>query len=119
MDVVNAILDHPTIAGFFDFAKEKLGGLGEAIQGGIKRQQAAASAPRPQRPTPKRPGPPPPKEDPRQVLGFGPQVKLTVEIVKERRKQLAKVFHPDLMGGDNTAMQRVNSAAEVLLRDLA
>lgn len=67
--------------------------------------------PRPQRP------PRPTNEDPRNVLGFGPHVKLTVEVIKERRKELAKLFHPDHSGSPE-AMRKVNAAADALLGKL-
>ena len=65
------------------------------------------------------PPPPPPepdkKEDPREVLGFGPDVQLTKELVKARRREFAKILHSD-RGGYDPAMQRINAAADELLR---
>lgn len=68
--------------------------------------------------------PPPPRGKPkdkikiaRDVLGFEPEVVLTAELVKDRRKKLAEVLHPD-KGGSKTAMQRVNMAADALLESL-
>jgi hypothetical protein len=68
-----------------------------------------------------RPPPPPrpnPADDPRLVLGFEPGDKLTAEIIKERKKALAALFHPDRPGGSLTAMKRVNEAADKLLCSL-
>ena len=59
----------------------------------------------------------PPKECPREVLGFSPAEKLTVEIVKKRQRDLVKIFHPD-RGGNTAAMQRYNAAASELLKQL-
>lgn len=74
--------------------------------------------------------PPPPHQDPRQVeamravararqvLGFPHNQALTPEMVKDRKRDLAKKFHPDRMGGDTTKMSSVNHAADVLLGSL-
>jgi len=74
--------------------------------------------------------PPPPPEDPRvaelaavriaarQVLGFAPSDVLTEDIIKDRRRRLAKKYHPDLAGGSVEKMARVNDAADVLLAAL-
>lgn len=77
-------------------------------------------ADRPRRPRPApgpAPGQAPPKpavEDPRDVLGFGPEVKLTKALIKERKRALAALCHPD-KGGSTKALQRINAAAEKLL----
>lgn len=57
------------------------------------------------------------REDPRDVLGFSPDVKITPQIIKERQRELARAFHPD-KGGSVKAMQRVNDAAKELLASL-
>lgn len=79
------------------------------------RARAQASTSRP--PPPPRPAAPPPKEDPRDVLGFGPAAKLTRAMVKERQRELAKLMHPD-HGGSTKALQRLNAAAQELLAGL-
>lgn len=53
------------------------------------------------------------------ILGFEPAEILTIERVQDRKKALAKVFHPDLHGGSEAQMKRVNAAADVLLAKLA
>lgn len=45
---------------------------------------------------------------PYEVLGISRQA--TDEEVKRRYKQLSKVWHPDLQGGDEEAMKRLNTA---------
>lgn len=61
-----------------------------------------------------------PRPDPREVLGFEPSTPLTAELVRQRRKELAKIFHPDTgQAGSEAAMKRVNAAAEELLANLA
>jgi hypothetical protein len=56
-------------------------------------------------------------EDPRLVLGFPPGVQLTKDMVKKRKRALAALYHPD-QGGSTESMQRLNAAAEALLREL-
>lgn len=70
--------------------------------------------------------PPPPRgaqrsdasEDPRDVLGFAPDLVLTRELVKDRQRAMAALVHPD-RGGSTRAMQRVNDAARRLLETIA
>lgn len=59
----------------------------------------------------------PPQEDPREILGFEPGAPLTRSAVKDRQRKLADMFHPD-RGGSKRAMQRVNDAARVLLKEI-
>lgn len=54
--------------------------------------------------------------DPYRVLGI--KKTATAAEIKRRVRQLAKVFHPDLSGGDAEKMAEVNDAARVLLADL-
>lgn len=58
-----------------------------------------------------------PAENPRSVLGFAPGAKLTADLIKTRKRDLAKLFHPD-RGGSPDAMRRVNAAADVLLKEV-
>lgn len=63
--------------------------------------------------------PPPPDPDEiarrraRSVLGFGAEP-LTAEMIKDRRRELAKQNHPD-RGGSAARMAEINDAADVLL----
>lgn len=67
---------------------------------------------------PKPPSDPEPKlDDPRTVLGFAPDTKLTEKIVRDRRKELARIFHSDAKGNDET-MKKVNIAADALLKEI-
>lgn len=66
------------------------------------------------------PPPPPPRiqaEDPRAILHFGPSDQLTVDLVRKRQRQLARLAHPD-QGGSLEAMQRINAAADALISQL-
>ncbi len=106
-------------------------GLGEAINaktGGMLRErveqleaqlqqarmrEAQQHVPRPQAPKPRR------RLDPRQVLCFPPDLPLSRDQIKERRKQLAALVHPDKPLGSEAAMKRINLAADALLAKLA
>jgi len=83
------------------------------------QQQAQRMPPR-QAAQPPPPAPPPrvwidPLLAAREVLGFEPKEVLTRERVQERKKALARVFHPDMPGGSKAAMQRVLTSADALL----
>ena len=92
-----------------------------AVPGPSRSSSPAGNRTPPRRaaPPPRRPPPPPPvaKEDPRAVLHFGPDERLTKEMVTQRRRALAALCHPD-KGGSLAAMQKVNQAADELLRGL-
>jgi len=91
----------------------------------LQAQQAAAARQARQAPRQPPPAAPPPRVwvDPllaaREVLGFEPTEKLTRERVQERKKALARVFHPDMPGGSKAAMQRVLTSADALLAKIA
>ena len=53
----------------------------------------------------------------RQTLGFGAEPR-TAEMVKQRRRELAKQHHPDA-GGSAASMARINDAADLLLKAVA
>lgn len=52
-------------------------------------------------------------EDPHRVLGLKPGA--SKADIKRRLRQLAKVFHPDVPGGDADKMAEINDAARALL----
>lgn len=130
------ILDDLDGEGYDEF-DELADRVGDAVNQGIDRLvsglrsvfQSQNVPPRPPPPGARRygsrpppPPPPPPRErepteDPRTVLGFPPDLRLTAKLIKERQRTLAGIFHPD-KGGDNRAMQRVNAAAAALLKTL-
>ena len=68
---------------------------------------------------PKRAKQPSRRVDPRQILCFPPDIPLSRDQVKERRKQLAALVHPDKPLGSEAAMKRINLAADALLAKLA
>lgn len=68
--------------------------------------------------------PPAPVDSPviaaRTLLHFSATEPLTVEIVKARRKHLARIAHPDATAnGSNTEMARINQATQVLLASIS
>lgn len=81
-------------------------------------QQRARSQQPPRPSSPPRPPPPDPTIAARVVMGFEPTEPLTRELVTKRKQQLARVFHPDVSGGSDSHMKRVNQAADVLLAKL-
>lgn len=77
-----------------------------------------APASHPFHPPPRAPEPPQaPGPDAREVMGFAPGARLTSDAVKRRRRELARIFHSD-GGGNEESMRRVNVAADALLREL-
>jgi hypothetical protein len=89
------------------------------------RAEQAAKAQAEQRRAQPPPRPPDPEtaralalRDARTTLGFEPDEKLTVDQVKERKRALARVYHPDLGNGSVKQMQRVNAAADLLIAKL-
>lgn len=138
-DIVDAVLDHPKVQNIFSAILQRM-------DHGIRRAErpedsphyrgpdAAYDAEWPPRPRqqqrrrqqqqqqqrrrrPGRPKPPESTEDPRMVLGFGPQVRLTTALIKDRQRRMAAMVHPDV-GGSEEAMRRVNIAADALLSQL-
>lgn len=80
--------------------------------------QPHRAGPRPPPPPPPSSPPPDPTAQARIVLGFEPTERLTREMVSDRKKALARVFHPDMAGGSEAHMKRINQAADVLLAKL-
>lgn len=103
-----------------DFARQVGGIFGELLSGYAARARAPGEGQtQGQRPPPRRPQPAQAASmDPRMVLGFEPQEKLTEARIKDRKRQLAQLFHPDKPGGSISAMKRVNDAADALLKSL-
>jgi hypothetical protein len=93
--------------------------LGQVLAG-QRAPAPAATHEAPKAAPPPRPAPPPapPKDDPREILGFGPDVKLTRVMVKERQRALVALMHPDKPGGSTRATQRINDASRSLLANL-
>lgn len=80
------------------------------------RQHPPGAPPPPPRPASS--PPPDPSAHARIVMGFEATEPLTRDKVSDRKKALARVFHPDLAGGNEAHMKRINQAADVLLAKL-
>lgn len=50
----------------------------------------------------------------RKVLGFSPSEPLTEDLLKSKKRDLAKKYHPDVIGGDGSQMAVVNRAIDIL-----
>lgn len=51
----------------------------------------------------------------KRVMGFADSQKITADDVRDRKKQLARKYHPDMPGGSASKMAEINNAADVLL----
>jgi hypothetical protein len=54
----------------------------------------------------------------REIIGIPPEVRPTIDIVRSRQRELARIHHPDV-GGDPERMAEINAAVDVALRELA
>lgn len=106
------------------------GGFSPDIDTGAERDDGRFVPPDNFRPPPRwhreqAPPPPPPKSNAAEIhaarreLGFGPSDQLTEELIKDRKRQLARKFHSDLRGGSDEKMKRVNAAADTLVESLS
>jgi DnaJ-class molecular chaperone len=57
----------------------------------------------------------PANSDPYKVLGVSPQA--TNEEIKQRYRQLSKIYHPDKTGGNLDAMKRLNEAYSLVCQE--
>mgnify|MGYP001615100771 CR=1 FL=1 len=114
--IIETVLQNPRVYKIVS----KAGGILDALAGLIDRAtQKVTEGPRPVSEAPggaRRPVRSVPKDDPRTVLHFGPKDVLTEEIIKLRRRDLAKIAHPDKPGGSDEAMRKINAAADALLK---
>jgi hypothetical protein len=123
-DLLDRFLGHPSIRSRIDRVVEAIGDPSRFHPNyqGPGQAYAAEAPPRPNRPQHPPPHPPPRQpplslEDPRQILHFSPDQALTVDQVRKRQRQLARLAHPDL-GGSKEAMLRINDAADRLISQL-
>ena len=115
-ELLDHLLSHPNIRRGIAKLTKSIDHLGQVFDG--LGQAKDPGNPTSKRANQSRPQPTPPhKENPRIVLGFGPQLRLTKEMIRERRKDLARLCHPD-RGGSEVAMKRINQAVEMLLSKL-
>ena len=115
-ELIDSLLDHPAIQNVLG----KVGGVLDLASNFIqKAPEYVKNIKVPHNTQQSRPQRPQPVEDPRKVLGFDPSTVLTVDIVKQRQRDLARIFHPDTgTAGSTAAMARVNAAVDFLLKQL-
>ncbi len=123
-DFVGAVFEHPRVTGVINKVSRTLDSLAGLIDQVGRRPRGGPAEehydpPPHQRQQP--PRQPPPRQtvriDPYVVLGLPRNVPLTEAMLKDRRRQLAKIFHTD-HGGNDEAMKRVNAATELLLQKI-
>ena len=125
---VDGVMENPDVQDVLDTFhefRELFRQTGNAVDP-KETHEANDDAPPPKKSAPKRRKAPPPPRQPnvvelelkaRYTLHFGPQESLTKEAIKNRRRKLAALCHPD-QGGTTEAMQAINSAADFLLEKL-
>jgi hypothetical protein len=114
-DIVDEVASHPRVARVLDLIThtfDRFGQLIDQVSHGVPHGGAPPSNGQ-RRPTPNHKA-----INPWLVLGFQPGQKLTAEMIKARRKKLAKVYHDDVGDGDPEAMRMVNAAADMLLKKI-
>lgn len=125
-EFVGAVFEHPRVSGVItkvSHTLDRLSSLIDQVSNGVPRgaprsQPRGQAQPRRQAPPPPPPAPPPKvRIDPYVVMGFARDKPLTEAMIKDRRRQLAKIFHTDHAGNDES-MKRVNVAAELLLQKI-
>jgi hypothetical protein len=89
-----------------------------ALHGPLHRCGCTCHGPQTRTSSSPRPPTPDPTVAARAILGFEPTETLTRERIQDRKRDLAKVFHPDRAGGSLQQMQRVNAAADTLFAKL-
>jgi hypothetical protein len=125
-DLVEKVLENPQVQTLLDKASAVVDRLGLVVEQVAKqraeqlfeRVKQGAQA-RAQRATQ-----PPPRKDidlakvARSILHFSPTESLTAEKIKDRRRELAKMCHPD-KGGSTDQMQKINRAADILIKSVS
>lgn len=125
-DLVEKVLENPQVQTLLDKAAGVVERLGAVVEQVAKeraeqiidrvKQTAQARA--------QRPATPPPRKDidlvkaARSILHFSPTESLTAEKIKDRRRELAKMCHPD-KGGSTDQMQKINRAADILIKSVS
>lgn len=120
---LGALLTHPSIGdivGRVNGLLDKATGFVQDVKDGKWQPPLGA----PPNPGPNQSRQPPPKTSSdafnnqmaREIMGFKADEKLDATKIKDRKRNLAKIYHPDIPGNDPTMMRRINAAADVLLK---
>lgn len=114
-DFVDQVFEHPQVQSIFSKASTLVDKFSKIVD------RVASGAPPPPKKAPPPPKVPPPPArrgpTPEQVLGIPQGTKITEDLIKTKRRDLAMKYHPD-RGGDVAKMQQVNLAADALLARL-
>jgi len=55
----------------------------------------------------------------REILGFPTESRPSVDIVREKHRDLARRYHSDVVGGSDAMMAEINAARDAAMRELA
>lgn len=110
-DLLGVLLQQPAIAGVVGKITGFIDKSGTILDK-VAMGDYSAFKSTPAEPTPKPTGP-----DPRKLMGFKPNVVLTEKEIRDRKRELSKVYHPD-KGFDDSLLKDINAAADQLLREI-
>lgn len=111
-ELLNEFMDNPRVREIFEKGSSVLDSIKDLVEKVKVGQMPHQNQPPPQRP---RPNDKALERQARMILHFDPNEQLTVDKIKQRRKDLAAMAHPD-KGGSTEAMQRINASADLLLK---
>jgi len=114
---VNQLLDHPAVQGLMDKGFQVFNKGVDRIIGRVDGYAKLAMQMVQNQQTQQAQAPQPVQQSPREVLHFGPDEALTIEKIKTRKRDLASLCHPD-KNGSVEAMQKINEAADLLLKEV-
>lgn len=114
---VDALLDSRPLQKLFGRTNQFLDQVAGHLSAGLRRPEVPLhTKPRKTRQTrTQRPQKPDGQHDARLIMGFDVAEKLTENVIKKRKRQLAAALHPD-RGGNTFAMAKLNTAADLLLK---
>ncbi len=111
-DLLGVLLAQPAIAGVVGKITGFIDKSGSILDQVATGDYSAFKAKEKPTQTPPATGP-----DPRKLMGFRPGVVLTEKEIRDRRKDLAKIYHSDT-GSSEEMLKDINAAADQLLREL-
>lgn len=114
-ELINTVLENPAVKKGVDKVNSLLDRFSAVIEQAAKGEIPFFKP---------KPAPTPQKGDPvlkaRALMHFSSDEPLTEEIIKTRRKVLARLAHPDATAnGSNEAMIKINRATEILLSSIS
>lgn len=119
--IIDSLMSNPNIQNLvnrgFGALNTKIDELGAGLLARLDRYATAFAAQQAYSQQQQQSAPKIKKDDPRIVLGFGPDIILNKQMIKERHRVLAGIFHTDV-GGHNESMLKINAAVEELLEQV-